>query len=124
VTICVLPDDVFLQIFGFHLEYSWSNDDPLAVDDWHTLAHVCQRWRRVVFDSPRRLNLRLLCNPVRSVEKMLDIWPDLPIFVYDGGSGRSDMTSNLTAALEQRHRVCHIDLRIPSSLFDIFSAAM
>jgi hypothetical protein len=52
------------------------------VDKWHTLVHVCRRWRDVVFASPRRLNLRLLCRK-RPVREMLDIWPALPIEIED-----------------------------------------
>ena len=49
-------------------------------DAWHTLVHVCQRWRRVAFDSPRRLNLTLLCKNKRLLNT-LDIWPELPIVI-------------------------------------------
>src|SRR5712691_9084023 len=73
VTIEVLPNTVLLEIFSFYV------DRPDAGrDGWHTLVHVCRQWRVVVFDSPRRLNLRLLCTPKRPL-KNLDIWPVLPI---------------------------------------------
>ena len=53
-----------------------------ASDEWHLLVHVCRRWRFLVFTSPRHLNLQLLCKiPGRSVKEMLDIWPQLPVYV-------------------------------------------
>jgi len=75
VTIEALPNTVLLEIFSFYT-------DPLRLDydGWHALVHVCRRWRFVVFDSPRRLDLRLNCTPKRPL-KMLDIWPALPIVI-------------------------------------------
>ena len=70
VNIGVLPDDVLLEIFDLYVvDLSMGGPRP----DWHTLVHVCHRWRCVVFASPRRLRLELLCSNERSVEKMLDI---------------------------------------------------
>jgi hypothetical protein len=31
-----------------------------TIQAWHTLVHVCRKWRTVVLGSPRRLDLRLL----------------------------------------------------------------
>ncbi|KAF8266396.1 hypothetical protein EI94DRAFT_198508 [Lactarius quietus] len=60
-TVKVLPDNVLLEIFDFDrlssTDRSWEH--PWQ---WHRLVHVCQRWRRVVFSSPRRLDLRLFCS--------------------------------------------------------------
>ncbi len=52
VTIDVLPDDVLLKIFDCYMDEALFF---IEIDAWHTLVH----WRCVVFDSPRRLNLRL-----------------------------------------------------------------
>ncbi|KAI0292163.1 hypothetical protein BC826DRAFT_1020352, partial [Russula brevipes] len=73
----MLPDDVLLEIFDFYLNDENSHG-PRNVDKWHTLVHVCRRWRNVVFASPSRLDLRLLCRKDRPLA-MLDIWPALPI---------------------------------------------
>jgi F-box-like len=78
VTIDMLPDLALLEIFDHCV------DDDLVDHDWHPLVHVCQRWRNIVFASPRRLNLRLLCTARTSVKEMLDIWPPLPIAVWSG----------------------------------------
>jgi hypothetical protein len=113
VIVGTLPDDVLLDIFyfcreevsylegGIHLRQSRS----MA---WHTLVHVCRRWRYVVLTSPNHLNLFLVCTDSTPVREMLDIWPPLPILTWSRGvSGVGD---NHIAALEQRDRVRWISL--------------
>jgi hypothetical protein len=80
------------------------------------LAHVCQRWRSVVFQSPRRLNLRLLCTPQTRVRDTLDAWPPLPLIIHDPRGipkHRNDTpgVDNIIAALEHNDRACQIQLR-------------
>ncbi|KAH9966979.1 hypothetical protein BJV74DRAFT_284761 [Russula compacta] len=50
VTIKELPDEVLLEVFDSYLVYS-------GREKWIMLAHMCQRWRYIVFASPIRLNL-------------------------------------------------------------------
>ena len=77
------------------------------------LACTCRRWRSVVFQSPRRLDLRLLCTTETPVRDTLDIWPPLPLIIHDwygirnSWSGRSGV-DNLIAALGHNDRVCEI----------------
>jgi hypothetical protein len=56
-TVNKLPYDVLLDIFDVYLNVT----GPLVFEErtnrWHTLVHVCRRWRDLVFASPRRLNL-------------------------------------------------------------------
>ena len=83
------------------------------------LAHVCRRWRSVVFQSPRRLNLRLLCTPKTRARDM-DVWPRLPLIIHDTHAilnHRNDTSSvdNIVAALEHNDRVRQIKLRYLSS---------
>ena len=59
VTIDILPDDIVLEIIDFSVTEA---DEDEAYEEWHILAHVCQKWRYVVFQSPLRLNLRILCQ--------------------------------------------------------------
>ena len=83
-----------------------------ASEEWGTLVHICRRWRNLAFTSPRHLNLQLCCEPPwRSVKKMLDIWPELPIYLhahdhpygpYQGAIG------DVVAALKLNHRVSGI----------------
>ena len=70
---------------------------------------MCQRWRNLVFASPRRLDLQLRCTQKRPVREMLDIWPALPIVISGNGFPTSG-GDNITAALERNDRVCVIDL--------------
>ncbi len=83
---------------------------------WVKLVHVCQRWRNLVFGSPRHLNLQLLCTARTQVTKKLDIWPALPISVEEYDS-RTLSIYNIIAAIKHNDRVCKIDL---CSSFDIW----
>jgi F-box-like len=117
LTVSLLPDDVLLEIFVFYLDL----DDELHDEDaWYTLAHVCRRWRYLVFASPRRLHLRLYCTNTRPVKRMLDIWPELPIVIYAFcRASRLQGGTNIRAALKQRHRVCKLCIDgIPNSLLN------
>jgi hypothetical protein len=81
----MLPDDVLLEIFDFHSNKDIGEDSELidgtGIEVWIALAHVCRRWRSVVFQSPHRLNLRLVCTPNIPVRDTLDIWPPLPLII-------------------------------------------
>jgi hypothetical protein len=114
-----LSDDVLLEIFDLFLDEDedfdpWyssgkEGDKRHLYNAWHTLVHVCRRWRYVVFASPRRLNLRLHCSR-RRIREMLDVWPAaLPIVIWDISDFTSD-EDNIIAALEHRDRVCEIKL--------------
>ncbi|KAI0294778.1 hypothetical protein BC826DRAFT_309091 [Russula brevipes] len=116
-----LPDNVLLDMFDFYLE------DTKRTEEWHTLVHVCPRWRYLVFAAPRRLRLRLLCTAKRRVGKMLDAFPALPIQIWCGDGSRSLVrgADNIVAALQQNGRVCKIDLQgVPSSVLEKIMAAM
>jgi hypothetical protein len=125
VTIRILPDDVLLETFDFYMDELVDRDYD---DDrwWYTLVHVCQKWRNVVFASPRRLNLQLRCTRTRSVREMLDIWPELPIVIKDyDGSKMVEGADNVIAALDLKHRVSQINFwSISSSELERFAAVM
>ena len=109
----MLPDDVLLEIFNVYLDQSGQ------IGAWHPLVHVCRQWRCVVFASPLRLNLRLLCKPKRPAAMALDIWPIVPIVVYfaPGSERRSRGVRSIIAALKHHNRVCSINIHnIPNSL--------
>ena len=112
----MLPDDTLLEMFTFYL------DEARGIDGWHTLVHVCRRWRTVIFTSPRRLNLQLLCTSRRPVRELLDIWPALPIIISDR-SGAMEGAHNIIAALERNDRVRELDLwNASSSLLEGFAS--
>ena len=107
-TFDTLPDDVLLEIFDFHL---YLPHDFIAEDAWHTLVHVCKRWRSIVFASPHRLQLELLCTKERHVQNMLDIWPELPIVIAGSVEiSKPQDECNIVAALKQYNRVVKIDM--------------
>src|SRR5258707_15876333 len=89
VTIDVLPDVALLEIFDCYVnQVPEADDNSLGIEAWHTLVHVCQRWRTVVFGSPRRLDLRLFCTDKTPVREMLAVWPPLTIVVQQCYSRR------------------------------------
>jgi hypothetical protein len=111
LTIEVLPEELILEIVYFYKlstsccrfpwEWTWEWG-------WHKLAHVCRKWRTVIFASQQRLDLRLLCTPKTSIQQTLDLWPDFPILVEHRWS-LGDWENTITA-LQHRNRVCEIDL--------------
>jgi len=122
VTFGALPDDVLLEIFDFYLapksiQSYWPSLGLIPEDAWHTLVHVCKRWRSIVFASPHRLQLQLLCTNNRPIQNLLDIWPELPIVISSGrGMSKWQDANNIIAALKQHNRVGKIDLDdIPNS---------
>jgi hypothetical protein len=76
VTIDILPDDVLLVVFDHTLA-----DTKRDAEGWQVLVHVCQKWRYVVFQSPLRLNLRILCTAGVPVREKLALWPPLRIVI-------------------------------------------
>ena len=119
--ISMLSDEVLLEIFDF---FQRNHDGrhsgsrfaglPEPVWDWHILAHVCQRWRQVIFASPLRLNLRILCKHRTPVQKNLDIWPTFPIhveYVYPMTLEGID-EDNVMAALKNPSRVGAVGLSL------------
>jgi hypothetical protein len=114
-----LPDNVLLEIFDF-----CRHPDPPGLfrflslpfwcHDWKILTQVCRRWRCIVLGSPRRLQLRAICNPKTPTRTLLDIWPSFPISIY---SPQFDPAvdergvENLTAALKHRDRISEIYIR-------------
>ena len=114
----ILPDEILLAIFCFHLDsegyYSISKRSDIKA--WQTLIHVCRRWRAIVFGSPRRLNLQLFCSAKTPVRDKLDIWPVLPLVIHCNKSYSSkESVDNIIAALERSNRVYQIHLECVSS---------
>ncbi len=117
----VLPDDVLLVVFDFHLvKYAKRDKDTCR---WQTLVHVCRRWRSIVFGSPRRLNLKLRCTPKTPARDSLDVWPALPLLIQGDIYEESDV-DNIIAALERSDRVCKISLHVPKSHLEKVLASM
>ena len=107
----VLPDDILLEIFDFYLIMNSSYGSQAAGSAaWESLVHVCRRWRSLVLESPRHLNLRLFCTPKTPARDKLDIWPTLPLLI-GGFMSLTSGTDNVIAALEQSNRVYEVSLQ-------------
>jgi len=117
ITFDMLPDDALLEIFDFYVDEDTGEDfkpfEKQRIEVWITLVHVCRLWRSVVFRSPHRLHLRLLCTHKTPASDILDAWPPLPLIVHDVHNNFDDEPSsvdNIIAALEHSNRVCQIEL--------------
>jgi hypothetical protein len=110
----MLSDNVFLDIFDFY-----RNMSPRLVWEWHLLVHVCRRWRQIIFESPHRLNLQILCTHGTPVRENLGIWPAFPIAIEYNNSGWDIRPSGdediVIVALEHRDRVSRIKLNATGS---------
>ena len=118
------PDDVLLAIFDQYV-----NDDAQNSTEreraWRSLVHVCRRWRRIVFGSPRHLNLQLVCRDTTPARDRLDVWPALPLIIRSYNAHQTGSADNITAVLERSDRVCQIYLADVQSLdLEILLTAM
>ena len=109
IRIDVLPDDVLLEIFDFYMNINLSFLPKTEIESWQSLVHVCRRWRTLVFGSPRRLNLRLLCTPRTPARDTLEVWPVLPLLIW-GDMTPSSRVGDTVVALGQNNRVCQVSL--------------
>ena len=73
----ILPDDALLDIFDFYQH----NHSRIKCQWWSLLVHVCRRWRQIIFESPHRLNLQILCTHGTPVKNYLGVWPAFPIVI-------------------------------------------
>ncbi|KAH9171732.1 hypothetical protein EDB89DRAFT_1069135 [Lactarius sanguifluus] len=118
-----LPDNALLEIFDFYRKTD-ETYHPQAGWKWDPLTHVCQRWRQVVFASPNRLNLQIICMYGTPVRKNLGIWPAFPIVInYKRGIMPID-EDNVIAALEHHDRVCYLGLYVTGSQLRKMATAM
>ena len=113
MTIDLLPDNVLLDIFDFCLnqlpdDYIFDMTSWTTV--WQTLVHVCHGWRDIVFQSPRRLDLKILCTLGTHVGEILDMWPALPLIIWVCHGFREWGLQNISAALEHRDRISCISV--------------
>lgn len=115
MTIDTLTDDALIDVFDFYLA------EAQKVEAWHTLVHVCRRWRFLVFLSPHRLNLRIACTNRTLVREKLEVWPALPI-VISGECNSQVCLDRIMATLEHRDRVCQIELSFMWELEGVLEA--
>ena len=121
----ILHDDVLFEIFDWYLFQSEEECDDYGqnVEAWQTLASVCQRWRAIIFRSPRGLNLRLFFTNGSSVET-LAAFPSLPIIIMKSDDETRGL-DDIIEAFDYSDRVCEISLLgIPSPRLEEALAAM
>jgi len=132
VTIDMLTDDALLEIFDFCRAIGTSELETDEMEDpmwWEALVHVCQRWRKLIFASPRRLDLHVTCSRKTHTRTSLDIWPPFPIMIssiwYYSWYKDDDDDENIIAALEHRDRIDEILFRsVPSRALERFITVM
>jgi hypothetical protein len=124
----MLPDNVLLEIFDFyradptiHIRIGW-----IYTWRWQALIQVCRRWRCVIFGSPRRLDLRVVCTDKTPTRTLLDIWPPFPINIASWYGVNEESVENVIAAVEHGHdRISHILIHdINGPALEKLSAAM
>ena len=119
----MLPDDILLAIFDFCADENEIRKEE--IEAWHTLVHVCHRWRTTVFGSPRRLNLQLVCSAKTPARDTLDVWPALPLVIRCFSGLGIEKVDDVVAVLEHSNRVRQIGLILVSSPdLEKISAAM
>ena len=108
---------------------------------WYRLAHVCRKWRHVIATSPRRLDLRILCEHGAPIGSILDSWPTLPLVAKfntgwnskhifenvmdalhhpDTGWRSKHIPENIMVALHHPDRLCEIDLHVTTFMLTSF----
>jgi hypothetical protein len=132
-----LPDEVLLEIFDLYRQST--GIDQYDYDHWHlwrkkyawfNLAHVCRRWRAVMFESSTRLDLNIVVGPKKpgNIRKILS--GHLPILInylerygpLDTITG-SALWRRMRAALGHRDRVREISISFEGGfgvMFDNF----
>ena len=118
----MLPEDVLLAIFDFFVDEVQSTNR--GIEAWQLLVHVSRRWRSVVFGSPRRLNLRLVCTAQTPTRTTQDVWPPLPLLIQ-GDVLNPSRADNIIAVLEKRSdHMFRIDLDVQGPQWKKVSAKM
>jgi len=110
----VLSDDVLIYIFNLYrqdLEFrSHSNSKSSSWRQWRVLAHVCQRWRHIIFAWPNYLDVRIDCESRIAAVKALDVWPALPITIEGMSESDYEDGDSVIDVLEHRDRIVGINL--------------
>lgn len=106
-----LSDAILLEIFASYVDQNrlTKRSTKRTIEAWQTLVHICRRWRRIVFASPHRLNLQLVCTPETPAIDRPDPWPAFPLVIR--GYVLGTHLDNIIAVLQRNdNRVCSINL--------------
>ena len=96
-----------LEIFAFRLSSAFNHSA-----EWQKLVQVCQRWRQIIYGSPRYLDLHHDCSNERPF-KNLSRWPEFPLALHYTISYENKEVDDLVAALKQPSLVRRVDLMVP-----------
>lgn len=115
LTIDALSDDDLLYMFVLYRRASVYDFDqclwkPLLPWPWHTLAHVCQRWRRIIFAWPNQLGVQVECKSGTGIAKVLDVWPTFPISIWSKFDDKIPDGGDIIAGLKHRDRLAGVKL--------------
>jgi hypothetical protein len=93
---------------------------------WYRLAHVCQRWRNVIFGSSSYLGLSLVCTHGTPVADMLAHSPPLPLVVdyFQLDVGITEDEEGAILALKQRDRIHRVRIRTSVTSLQTLIGAM
>ena len=140
VSIHMLDDDSLLHVFYLYRPFLSGEDQDdrarLAGGKdigtrgrwWYNLAHVCQRWRNIIFGSASYLGVSLVCAYGTPVADMLAHSPPLPLILHYAAEVRNITTNDeegIIFALKQRPRVLRVRIAaMNTSLLEKFIAVM
>ena len=138
-SIHVLDDDSLLHVFHLYRPHFLGEDHDQDAHLWggnggwergrwwYKLAHVCQRWRKVMLWSASYLGVFLVCTKGTRVADMLAHSPPLPL-VIDYRFGDTLVTAEdkegIILALKQHDRVHRVRLQMPVTSLQEFIAVM
>ncbi|KAI0269724.1 hypothetical protein BGY98DRAFT_280108 [Russula aff. rugulosa BPL654] len=117
LTINRVPDEVLLEIFDSYrqsidpYDHHWRKEYV-----WFNLAHVCRRWRAVMFASSSRLDLSITVGPQKPRHIKTILSSPLPISIeYEClyGDTTGSALWRMRAALRHRDRVREISFGGP-----------
>ena len=121
-----LDSDSLLQIFShYRLKYGkkW-----YLWHTWRNLAHVCQRWRYLMFDMWSHLDMSLVLTINSPSINTLRHLPPIPLFIVFPDHGTRAMSQkdeeNIHFGLQSVDRVFRVDLQAPSSIFRVWLGQM
>ena len=136
----MLDDDSLLHVFYLYRPFLSGEDEDEGARLfggknigtrgrwWYTPAHVCPRWRNIIFRSASYLDISLVCTHGTPVADMLADSPPLPLIIHYNTKSRkitTDDKQGIILALKQRHRVLRVCLTwLDNSLLEKFIAVM